>query len=81
MMLYCFLVGLVFAGSYCKTVAAQQPEHSISLDELNDRITVLEEELEHGGRQNQALSLNSKLTTCMVRSFLLSSLKLSIRSA
>ena len=52
MMLYCFLAGLVFASSYCSA--------QVSLNTLNNRIEVLEKELEHGGRQGQSLSLNSK---------------------
>ena len=52
MMLYCFLAGLVFASSYCSA--------QVSLNTLNNRIEVLEKELEHGGRQSQSLSLNSK---------------------
>ena len=54
MMLYCVLIGLVLASSYCRAyVVVEQAS-------LEQRVETLEYELEHGGKQYQTVPYNSK---------------------
>ena len=59
MMLYCFLAGLVFANSYCSAQVSLNALYN-RVEVLDNRIQVLEKKLEHGGRQVQSITFNSK---------------------
>ena len=57
MVLYCVLIGLVLASSYCR--ADERVERG-TLEQLEQRMEKIEDELEHGGKQYQKVRYDSK---------------------
>ena len=53
-MLYCVLIGLVLASSYCRA------DERVERATLEQRVEELEDELEHGGKEYQKVPYSSK---------------------